>query len=68
VFDEPMITRAHLLAKKTAAEAGVRDEVIPIPTPAHYAAPGSYPTAYRITWDAAAREYRIALTRLAARG
>jgi hypothetical protein len=63
-FWEPMITRAHILAKKTATEPSVRDEVIPIPTPARYQVPGYYPSAYRITWDAKAKEYRIALTQL----
>jgi hypothetical protein len=65
VFWEPMITRAHIVAKKTAADAAVRDEVIPVPTPKAYARPGWYPSAYRITWDEQAREYRIALTQLA---
>ncbi|HEX6631416.1 MAG TPA: DUF5602 domain-containing protein [Gemmatimonadaceae bacterium] len=63
-FWEPMITRAHMLAKKGAADAAVRDEVIPIAVPARFQAPGHYPTAYRITWDSQAREYRVALTGL----
>ena len=63
-FWEPMITRAHILAKKTATDPSVRDEIIPIPTPARYQVPGYYPSAYRITWDAKTREYRIALTQL----
>jgi hypothetical protein len=65
VFWEPMITRAHIVAKKTAQDAAVRDEIIPVPTPKAYAQPGYYPAAYRITWDEQAREYRIALTQLA---
>jgi hypothetical protein len=64
-FWEPMITRAHILAKKTAIDPAVRDQIIPIPTPARYQIPGYYPSAYRITWDAEAKEYRIALTQLA---
>lgn len=67
VFWEPMITRAYLLAKKTATDAAVRDEVLPIGMPAKYQVPGYYPQAYRITWDDKAREYRIALTGLVAR-
>jgi len=64
-FLEPMITRAHILAKKTAADPAVRDQVIPVPTfPSHRAA-GYYPSAYRIAWDEQAKEYRIALTQLA---
>jgi hypothetical protein len=68
VFLEPMITRAHIMAKKDATDPAARDEVIPVPTPAQVGAPGYYPGAYRITWDEQAREYRIALTQLAPRG
>ena len=67
-FWEPMITRAHILAKKTATDPAVRDEVIPLPVPAKYQVPGHYPTAYRITWDAKEKEYRVALTGLTKRG
>lgn len=67
-FWEPMITRAYILGKKTETDAARRDEVIPLPLPAAYQAPGHYPKAYRITWDARAREYRIALTQLQRRG
>jgi len=63
-FLEPMITRAHILAKKTATDSAVRDEVIPVPTAPRYSPDGYYPSAYRIAWDANAREYRIALTQL----
>lgn len=64
IFWEPMITHAHILEKKTTSDPAVRDEIIQLPVPARYQAPGSYPRAYRITWDADAREYRIALTQL----
>ena len=66
-FWEPMITRAHILEKKTTQDPAVRDELIALPTPAKYQAPGYYPSAYRITWDEQAREYRIALTGLVKR-
>ena len=66
-FWEPMITRAHILAKSATDNPAVRDEVIPISTPAKYKTPGYYPSAYRITWDAEAQEYRVALTQLALR-
>jgi hypothetical protein len=66
-FWEPMITRAYILEKKTTQDPAVRDEVIELPKPARYQAPGYYPEAYRIQWDAATREYRIALTRLKVR-
>ena len=50
---EPMITREYLLRRT--------DEVIPVSRPARYPRPGWYPSAYRITYDARAREYRVAL-------
>jgi hypothetical protein len=65
IFDEPMITRDYILAKRTATDPAVRDELIPVSTAPHYAPAGYYPGAYRITYDAAAREYRIALAQLA---
>lgn len=63
-FWEPMITRAYLLEKKATTDAGVRDEIIPLPVPQKYQREGYYPTSYRITWDPAAREYRVALSQL----
>ena len=63
-FLEPMITRAYIMSKKAATDPAVRDEVIPIPAPAQVGQAGYYPDAYRITWDAAAKEYRIANTNL----
>jgi hypothetical protein len=67
VFAEPMITRAYIMAKRDATDPAVRDEVIPVSAPPHATPAGFYPTAYRIAYDAAAREYRIALTQLAPR-
>ncbi|HEV7993728.1 MAG TPA: hypothetical protein VGP25_18015 [Gemmatimonadaceae bacterium] len=64
IFDEPMITRAYILEKKRATDPAVIDEVIPVSTAQRYSPAGYYPSAYRITWDAQAREYRIALTQL----
>jgi hypothetical protein len=64
VFDEPMITRAHIVAKRDAGAAWVRDELIPVPTAAKHAAPGFYPSAYRIMYDAKTKEYRVAMTQL----
>lgn len=63
-FLEPMITRAHIMEKRNAQDAKVRDEVIPISVPARVHVPGYYPAAYRIAWDAEAKEYRVALTQL----
>ena len=66
-FVEPMITRAHIMAKRTATDPAVRDELVPVPTATEYSPAGYYPSAYRIAWDADAKEYRIAITQLAAR-
>jgi hypothetical protein len=65
IFDEPMITRAYILEKRTATDPSVVDEVIPVSTAAKYSPAGFYPSAYRITWDAQQKEYRVALTQLA---
>ncbi len=66
-FLEPMITRAHLLARKNAANVADRDQRLEISVPAKYQKPGYYPVAYRILWDADAKEYRVALTELTKR-
>ncbi len=55
-FLEPMITRAYLLAAS--------DEVIPVRAPQLRPESGWYPSAYRITHDSQAKEYRIGLTQL----
>jgi hypothetical protein len=67
IFDEPMITRAYILAKRDATDPAVRNEIVPVSTPQRYAPAGYYPNAYRIAWDAQAKEYRIALTQLTQR-
>ena len=64
IFDEPMITRAYILSKKTATDPAVIDEIIPVSTAQRYIPAGYYPSAYRITWDAQQKEYRVALTQL----
>ena len=65
IFDEPMITRAYLMSKHDATDPAVRDEVISVPTAPRYSPAGFYPSAYRISYDAAAKEYHVALTQLA---
>jgi hypothetical protein len=67
IFDEPMITRDYIMAKKSAIDPTVVDEIIPVPTAPRYAPKGYYPNAYRILYDASAKEYRIALTQLTLR-
>ena len=67
IFDEPMITRAYILEKKTATDPLVVDELVPVSTPAKYALSGFYPNAYRITFDEQKKEYRVGLTALVRR-
>jgi hypothetical protein len=64
IFDEPMITRAYLMAKRETTDAAIRDEVVAVPTAPHYSPAGFYPSAYRISYDPSAKEYRVALTQL----
>jgi len=64
IFDEPMITRAYIVSKRGAVDPAVVDEIVPVPAAQRYAPNGYYPNAYRITYDAKAKEYRIALTQL----
>jgi hypothetical protein len=52
-FVEPMITREYLLRRT--------EETIPVPQPKRYPQPGWYPNAYRISYDAQAKEYRVAI-------
>jgi hypothetical protein len=66
-FWEPMITRDYIVGKKAEADPKKRDEVIALPAAKRYSPAGAYPSAYRIAWDAAQKEYRIALTQLAPR-
>ncbi|MES2523360.1 MAG: DUF5602 domain-containing protein [Gemmatimonadota bacterium] len=64
IFEEPMITRAHILAKKTATDPTVRDQILPITAAAKASPAGYYPASYRIMYDATAKEYRISLSQL----
>jgi hypothetical protein len=59
IFAEPMVTKAFLETKP--------DFRAPIATPARYAAAGRYPTEYRVYWNEATREYRVALSGLVER-
>ncbi len=67
IFEEPMITLEHIVAKKSATVDSVRDQVLPITAALKASPAGYYPGAYRIMYDASAKEYRIALTQLAYR-
>jgi Hypothetical protein TTHB210 len=68
IFDEPMVTRDFILARKSATAAAQRDSVMALPTAEAYSPAGYYPGGYHVTWDERAREYRIGLTQLARRG
>ena len=57
IFLEPMVTRAYLLTQP--------DEVIPLASASQRAISGYYPAEYRVSWNAALAEWRIALTNLA---
>jgi len=58
-FIEPMITKAFLETKP--------DFRAPIAIPARHAAPGYYPTEYRVYWKPETKEYRVALSGLVRR-
>lgn len=58
IFDEPMVTRAFILAQRTDP-ATARE--IAVPPAGRYTPAGFYPTSYGIRWEEAAGEYRIAL-------
>lgn len=58
-FYEPMVTLEYLLSNP--------DVTTPIPVPAQYPEPGYFPTSYKVTYDAQANEYRVALTGLTER-
>ena len=55
-FYEPMVTVAYLQSKPDFSSA--------IPVPAQYPEAGYFPTSYKVTYDAQAKEYRVALTGL----
>jgi uncharacterized protein len=64
IFDEPMITRAFILGRKAATSDASRDSIIAVSDAQQYRPTGYRPAAYRVTYDARAHEYRIALTQL----
>ena len=64
IFDEPMVTRAFILAQRSGPATA---EAIPLPAARRYAPAGFYPVSYGIRWDEAAGEYRIALQGLTRR-
>ena len=66
-FDEPMVTRAFILGRKAATASAQRDSVMPLPAAQRHVPAGYYPAAYRVAYDAQAKEYRIALVQLTPR-
>jgi hypothetical protein len=57
-FVEPMVTRAYLLSRP--------DIVSTIEVPTSFEQSGYHPTAYRVTYDARAKEYRVGIMGLTA--
>ena len=64
IFDEPMVTRDFILAQRTGPASA---DSIPLPLAQRYVPAGYYPVSYAVRWDAAAREYRVALQGLTPR-
>jgi len=64
IFNEPMITLAYLLEKRSSNDPAVQDETIPVPTAEDYEPAGFYPAAYRIAYDRVSREFLVGLTQL----
>jgi hypothetical protein len=64
IFDEPMVTRAFILAQRSGPATA---QAIPLPAARRYAPAGFYPVSYGIRWDETAGEYRIALQGLTRR-
>jgi hypothetical protein len=62
IFDEPMVTRDFILAHRDSISGGIS---IPVPAAGRYAPAGFYMDSYRVSFDRAAGEYRVALTGLA---
>lgn len=57
IFGEPMVTKAYLETKPSSL-------VTPLKLPAQYATRGYQATSYTVGYDAAAKDYRIALSGL----
>jgi hypothetical protein len=64
IFDEPMVTRAYIMSRKTATAPAARDSVMPMSAAQKYPTAAYRPDAYRVVYDAQTKEYRIALTAL----
>ena len=58
IFDEPMVTRAFILAQRSSPDTA---GTIAVPSARRYAPAGFHPASYGIRWEGAAGEYRIAL-------
>lgn len=60
IFAEPMLTKAYLESKPAAVAT-------PVKLPGQYAVSGYQPMSYTVSYDAASKEYRVALTGLTLR-
>jgi hypothetical protein len=67
IFDEPMVTRAFILSRKSAASDAARDSVMEVSAAQQYSPAGYRPAAYRVAYDAQRQEYHIALAQLTPR-
>jgi len=56
IFIEPMVARAYLLTNP--------DDLVPVVAAAQHGIAGYYPAAYRVSWNAANTEWRVALAQL----
>lgn len=64
IFYEPMITKAYIESVQSVAGYSV---TAPVRVAQQVERPGFYPSAYTVSWDGSAREYRIALDSLVQR-
>jgi len=62
LFDDPMVTRDFLLAHRDSISGGTS---IPVPAAGRYVPAGFYMDSYRVSFDRASGEYRVAPTGLA---
>jgi hypothetical protein len=60
IFAEPMLAKSYLESKPVS-------DVKPIKVPGQYATSGYQPTSYTVSFDAATKEYRVALSGLTLR-
>jgi hypothetical protein len=60
IFVEPMLAKAYIETKPVNVVTALR-------APAKFDSQGYQPTSYTLTWEASAKEYRVALSDLVLR-